>query len=73
MPLRESHIYSLQVLVSKNNREVHFVVKLKLAVNPLIFILTASMKSSKLWLDAISQNAWDTGTYRQHWVSLAQN
>ena len=24
----------------------------------------ASMRSSKLWLDAISQNAWDTGKYQ---------
>lgn len=24
---------------------------------------TASMKSSKLWIDAISQNAWDTGAF----------
>ena len=24
-------------------------------------ISAASMRSSKLWLDAISQNAWDTG------------
>ncbi len=29
----------------------------------LCIMSAASMKSSKLWLDAISQNAWDTGKY----------